>query len=474
MTRFATAVGGVLLVVAALGGILPVVAIGAAGEGAAKAPEAAAPGAPPAEASPPAPLLKVPDPRAAENPAYPLVPMAMPEAGKPFTDPRFGTHLVRATESRGLRHEYSRHDPFNTGCSLVLLHRVDSGAWEVYRTASLPYDRKENLVRTVDLEEARWDPAEGDLLWGTREFRIETLNVRTGEVRIVKDFTKDLRVAPLLKAEKDLYRVTMKDEGETSLDKRYWALAIQGSADDYRLRHLVVWDRREDKVLGLRSLAREESDVDWVGMSPRGTWVLLGGMAENRAPLAGLVIADKALGEFHRIDQTTAHADVGLDAAGREVVVMQNTRTDHIDLIPLDPKTAPMLEGGAYDGTGRTPLVRLAYDSESPAGFASGVHISCNAPGWAVVSTYMEPGRKEQNWLDRSIVVVRLDQRRPEAFYLAKVYSTCGAYWEETQATISADGSRVVWAADWDRDVGKERPVLMQLGMPAGWKGLLK
>jgi len=131
--------------------------------------------------------------------------------------------------------------------------------------------------------------------------------------------------------------------------------------------------------------------------------------------------------------------------------------------------TRPILEAGqGHAGTGRTPLVRLLYSSDSPVGFQGGVHISCNAPGWAVVSTYTEPGRPERNWLDRCIVLVRLDARRPEAYYLAKVYGACGAYWEETQATISADGSRVVWAATWDRDVGRERPVLMQLDLPKG------
>jgi len=103
------------------------------------------------------------------------------------------------------------------------------------------------------------------------------------------------------------------------------------------------------------------------------------------------------------------------------------------------------------------------------------VHISCNVPGWCVVSTYIEPGLPEQNWLDRKVVLVRLDRASPRTFYLAQVYGTRGQYWEETQATISNDGARIVWATNWNQNVGQlpERVWLMELNMPAGWMGAL-
>lgn len=44
--------------------------------------------------------------------------------------------------------------------------------------------------------------------------------------------------------------------------------------------------------------------------------------------LVGLTVADRGLSGFHRIDYTTAHADVGLDMGGNEVVVMQDCWTD--------------------------------------------------------------------------------------------------------------------------------------------------
>lgn len=293
------------------------------------------------------PFVQVPDPRAGDNPRFPLLRARMPAPGQSVVDGRLRTSWRRVTQEPGLRHEYSRHDPFNTDGSMIVLLAIAHGELRVYSTASVPYDRKENLVRTLELEEPRWDHADPDLIWGLHELRIETVNVRTGQVTVIKDFKKDAAVAPVLRAEPDLYRVTMKDEGEASSDRRYWALMIQGSKDDYRPRRLIVWDRTEDRIVGQRALAPAEKDIDWVGMSPLGNWVLIGGDSETPGDLKGLTLANRELTRFHRIDYATGHADVGLDVRGREVIVMQNVRTDRIDLIPLDPASKPILEATA-------------------------------------------------------------------------------------------------------------------------------
>lgn len=413
-------------------------------------------------------LIEVLGPLLEDNPAYKLLPADLPEAGESVTDSRLGASQTRVTQTVGLRHEYSRHDPFNLDQSLVVLFELAEGAWRVYETEELPYDRADQLVASLDLAEPRWDPSDPNLLWGLRDLSVLTMNVRTGVTTIVKDFLIDPELAPILAAEPDLYRITMKDEGEASEDLRYWAFLVQGAEMDYRPRYVITWDRQEDRVLGVLAIGADQADVDWVGMSPAGTWVLIGGSEQNAGNLAGFVLANRELTEFHRIDYATAHADVGRDLDGREVLVMQNVRTDYIDLIPLETETKPILEsGGSYTDTNRVPLLRLAY-MDAPIGLRSGVHISCNAPGYCVVSTYIEPGLAEQNWLDRSIVLVVLDRTNPRAYYLAKVYGTTGAYWEETHASISRDGSRVVWATNWGREVGQERVWLMQLNVAAG------
>jgi hypothetical protein len=412
-------------------------------------------------------FLEVPNPLSGDNPKYTLPAVPIPQPGDFVNDAAFGTRQRRVTQTEGLRHEYSRFDPFNKGSSRILLTNLSTGEWRVYRINAIPYDLTENILAIPQLGEPRWDPQDPDIIWGIIGFRLIIVNVATGSETTVKDFTQDAVIGPLLGAQPDLYRITMCDEGESSMDKRYWAFAIQGSSEDYRLRYLFCWDRAIDQILGIYPLSQSESVIDWVGMSPLGNYVLIGGDSSNGGNLTGLTMANRELTQFNRIDYTTAHADVGMDTNGNEVIVMQNVRTDHIDLIPIDWTTRPILEsGGSYTGTNHVALIRLFYDSSS-IGLRSGVHISCNYPGYAVISTETPAGEPEQNWLDRTITLARLDPGTPHVYYLAKVYGTTGAYWEETQGSISNDGSKIVWASNWNQNVGQERVWLLQLDMPA-------
>lgn len=422
-------------------------------------------------------FTEVPDPLSGDNPVFAEPDLLMPEVGVPFEDGRFSTRLTRVTEADGIggRHQYSRLDPFNADGSMVLLVRDDGGC-AVYRTDSFPYNDPGNLVSvTSGIAEPRWDRDDPESLWGLDGFELVRDNVVSGEREVVKDFSTDPAIDPILASEPDLYGVTLQYEGESSYDHRYWAFILRGEEDDYRPRYILCWDRVEDEVLGLYEVRPDESDIDWVGMSPLGTWVLIGGMEYNEGNIVGLTIADRGLREFHRIDYTTAHADVGLDAEGGEVLVMQNNRTDYIDMLPLSPDTKPILEaGGSYEETGRIPLLRLFCDEESPIGFSSGVHISCNADGYCLVSTHIDPGVPERNWLDRCNVLVRLDPDDPKVFYLSKIYNSTLEYWEEPHGAISNDGSRVVWACNWNRDPGSQEVFLLQLDMPRGWRGLAR
>lgn len=420
-------------------------------------------------------FVEVPDPLSGENPPYPEPTMPVPEVGVTFEDGCFSTLLTRVTEADGIggRHEYSRVDPFNADASMILLVR-DDGDYAVYRTGSYPYNDAGNLVAvTSGIAEPRWDRDDPESLWGLNGFEIVRDNVVSGERVVVKNFSADPAIAPILASEPDIYGVTMNYEGEASQDLRYWAFILRGEEDDYRPRYILCWDRVEDEVLGLYEVQPGESDIDWVGMSPLGTCVLIGGMEYSEGNLVGLTIADRRLREFHRIDYTTSHADVGLDADGNEVVVMQNNRTDYIDMLPLSPNTKPILEaGGDYEGTGRIPILRLFYDGGSPHDFSSGLHVSCNAEGYCLVSTHIEPGAPERNWLDRCNVLVRLDPREPRVFYLSKTYNTTAEYWEETHGAISNDGSRIVWACNWNRDAGSQEVFLLRLDMPRDWREL--
>ncbi len=237
-------------------------------------------------------LVEVPDPLAGLNPTYPLVPKSKPAPGSSWTDARFGTVQTRVTQTANLRQEYARFDPFNCNQTRILLLAIDSGEYRIYRTSALPYDQPGNLVRSVNnLTELRWDPSDPQILWGFRDFSIIRLNVETGTETLVKDFATDPAIAPLLAANPYLYRITCKDEGESSRDKRFWTLALQNGADpahpewDYLIKYLFTWDRQLNQVLGTFTLTLAQSEgLDWVGMSPLGNWVIIAGASQGAPP----------------------------------------------------------------------------------------------------------------------------------------------------------------------------------------------
>ncbi len=410
-------------------------------------------------------LKEVPEPLSGENPRYPEPRLPYPETGASFSGDPFAAAITRVTEpgAAGGRHEYSRFDPFNRDKSMVVLIG-ESGDYLVYKTETFPYNQPSNLVYVASgMAEPRWDPDHSHYLWGIAGFRVLRVNVISGEEETIGDFARHPVISPLLSREPDLYRVTMKDEGEASADLRYWALMIQGTAQDYRPRYIFCWDRFSDQVLGLYRVSPEESDIDWVGMSVKGNWVIIGGMETNGGNLAGCVIANRELTSFHQVDCTTSHADVGLDTQGEEVLVMQNSHTDYVDMIRLSPQTRPVREVEDYPGSGHTRLLRLYYDDESPVGLSSGVHISCNSPALCLASTHLGPGMAERNWLDRTNVLVRLDPEKPQVYYLSKIYNTTAEYWEETHGTITSDGTRAVWASNWNSEAGLRGMFLLQL-----------
>ncbi len=403
------------------------------------------------------PFVAVPDLLDGTNPPHFLIARTAPAPGETFTDPHFNQQLTCVTERNNIRsrHEYARFDPFSSDGSKIILD--PDTRWRIYSTDSYPYNSASNEITIIDIEEPRWDPNDPDVIWGLYDFTIRTVNVATQQMTVVKDFTQDPVLGPII-ARDNVFRITTRDEGESSKDKRYWALFLQGDdVVDYVERYIFTWDRQLDTVIGLYEVQPNEVDVDWVGMSPLGNWVIIGGDPGNGGNLDGMVVANRELTQFRGLGNI-GHSDVALTLDDQEVVVGQNTATDNIDLIPLDP---------AND---RMELVRLYYDSASQLGLQSGVHVSCNTDGFCVISTYIEPGLPEKNWLDRSIILVKLDRQSPAGYYLAKVYGTTDAYYEETHATISNDGKSVVWASNWSMNVGQEDLFMMRLEMPANWK----
>jgi hypothetical protein len=406
-----------------------------------------------------------------EKRAMPLVPE--PAARQPFLDPTFKTCVVRVTDrtrdlaggdkSVGLKNEYSRVNSFNADGTRVLARATES-SWYLYdartfkRLERLPFDG------AVD---PRWDARDPHVLWYTPDTRLVRLDVRRGKSKTVRDFAKDF---PQWKPEV----VFGRWEGSPSLDGYTFAFMVK---DSKRARGLIVYDLRDQprdtdgrpgEIIGRYDLDKNRpirgDDPDSVSMSLSGRFVWAQfDYCEKESPRGtfakpcGAMVYDRTLGSGKSVVRAIGHADLALDARGRDVAIFQDNDQDQVAVVDL--------ETGAV-----TPLHAIDF-SQGTLGF----HFSGRAgsrPGWAVVSVY-DKVTKTKFWLSHLVYAIELktggrivplahhhtlrDDDKGEADYFA-----------EPHASTNLDLTRVVFTSNWHR-VGTNTVDMYMIVLPPDW-----
>jgi hypothetical protein len=393
---------------------------------------------------------------------YPLPDMPEPAPRQWFTDPTFGTCLVRVTDrahdlspgdpSPGLVNEYARVQSFNADGSRLLVYGTE-GAWYLYDAQAL-----QPLGELPIGVEPRWDADDPDVLTYSDETRLLSYNVQTGAQIEIRDFAGDL-------PDQDLAAVWTHFEGRPSRDRRYFGLMAED--DSWTPVAFLVYDRQTDQVTirDVRGVPGVEEDVDHVTMSPFGTYFLASfdlGCEEGRlgddAHPCGLMVYDRDLTHGRSLLRVIGHYDPALDGQGREVIVYQDIDTDHISMLDL--------ETGAV-----TPLWEIDFSHT-----AIGLHFSGLAfdqSGWALVSTH-DDQVATYTWMDDQVFAVELkaggrvvrlahthsvvDENQPSEYY----------YWAEPHASVNPDFTRVVFTTNWGHfDTGEVE--MFMIALPPDW-----
>ena len=393
---------------------------------------------------------------------YPVPDIPEPAPRQWFTDPTFGTCMVRVTDrandlspgdpSPGLANEYARVQSFNADGSRLLLYGTE-GTWYLYDAQTLlPLDQ-------LPLEiEPRWDANDPDVLYYSDETRLMSLNVRTGEQTVIRDFVDDL-------PGQNLAAVWTRYEGSPSRDRRYWGLMAED--EDWIPVAFLVYDRETEQVTvrDIRGVPGVKEDIDHVTISPLGTYFLAsfdfscreGKLGDDAHP-CGLMVYDRDLINGRSLLRVIGHYDPALDARGREVIVYQDIDTDYISMLDLETGTV-------------TPLWEIDFSHT-----AIGLHFSGLAydrPGWALVSTH-DDQVATYTWMDDQVFAVELkaggrvvrlahthslvDESQPSEYY----------YWAEPHASVNPDFTRVVFTTNWGRFDTAEVEMFM-IALPPDW-----
>lgn len=380
-------------------------------------------------------------------PILPFKTPPQPAKGAAVTDPVYGTKIVRVTDrsvdgyrSPGIVNEYARSDPENADGTLAVL-RGTEGDWHLYEVATNRHIRALSFRDNPD-PEPRWHPTDPNVVTFVEGASLWDCDVTTGAVKLVRDFASE---AP------DCTFVRHRYEGEPSRDGRYFCLRLED--EDYSLLGVVCYDRQEDRILG--RLMPAEGDWDWVGMDLSGSHCILGpgdttdGFSYHRDFTHPI-----------RLPHGLGHADVALDASGRDVLVYQNAATDWIAMVDL--------ETGA-----ETNLIPIPFSDNTDIG----LHISGNChdrPGWVLVSTY--GGQLQaRSWMDQCLFMLQL-REHPLVWRLAQTFclqdpAREADYFGEAFAAINHQGTRVWWGANWNaRGAANVAYETYRADLPAAWE----
>lgn len=368
-----------------------------------------------------------------------------------YADPISGVRVYRVTEAADVpgtthvRHEYSRRQAFNADNSRFLA-MASNGYWMLYDGHGFHVLRRAGLSGALrgmagDCEPL-WHPTDPRKLWYTSNNGALVWwekDVETDTDTVLVDFRGRL---PWPQARS----VWTKGEGSASADGRYLAFmatTYEESTQKNVIHGLLTYDRVADKILGtLDASAFGGAFPDHIGISPSGRFAV---PCWAYRPDLGTRAYTAAFGSFRQIHADCEHSDMALGAEGQDYYVAASYKDGVVYAKDL------------ATGAGFT-LMRLYPRKGAAIGAA---HFSGQAfarKGWVLMSTYGDSADHGQTKPDpvpgpahRKLMLLEL---KPNGRQFSVAHTMAGAryggYAGEHQATISRDGSRILFATNFD------------------------
>lgn len=365
--------------------------------------------------------------------------LAFPAYLQLLVDPTYATTITRisdrtafGTPDRVLRHAYAKNQPWNADGSLLML------GWN-YPAPILDGRTYEFLFMRHQPSQAVWSNTEANFMFGTHS----NMNVF-----VKADVREDWR-------ETTLHTFTEFDtidfggsEGNLTNDDRFVALMGFKAGSGITL---LVYDTAADQVtaqlpLGdLRAGATSDADVNNWSMSQSGAYVVVQFNTDRHGRPAGIEVYDRELNYLRRLTDDGnygGHFDLGFDAAGDEVAVLQVSSRDLVSARLSDGRRTVQLKAELMNW---------------------GIHLSCRnlqRPGWCYLSefAYLGDNRDDLRFMaDKAIyqelLALRLDgsgtvQHFGHEHHCLPVRSR--EYDRAAMAAPSRDGRIVIWGSDWE------------------------
>lgn len=394
--------------------------------------------------------------------------LALPSKGdsiftSAYTDPVFGTKIVRATALNDitdnvghLRHDYSRRHLWNCDTTKYIV-QASNGYWYLYDANSLklldggrttsPGARA--MIGFAGDCEPFWHPTNPNKIWHTDingSMRWVEFDCNTHESVLLFDLTDKIHAlgGDWLKAT----RAWTKSEGRPSNDGQWWALLVQDAG--FNPIGFIMYDKISDKIVGSLECTNMP---DHISTSPLGNYAVISWYGNADADLAtmaarpldqlrgGVRAYDREFKTFTPLSVLGEHSDLAIDAEGNEVFVMVTYHGQN---------------DGVTDGTIFYRIIDTGKAYSLPINvygngtLGAGIHISGCAdlkPGWIAVEKYTGVGTGAY---DGQVLAIQLVPNNPKIYHLAH-HRTIGSvpYYSEPHACVNRDFTRVAFSTDW-------------------------
>jgi hypothetical protein len=413
--------------------------------------------------------VATPPPNVGSGASYPsdfrLRPLAadpIPRVGRPtgrsagraapsWIDPVYGTRVYQVTDPSDypgatyIRHDYSRRQAFNAD-NTRFIAETSSGWWMLYDAESFRPIRGGGASGAMQGMagdcEPFWHPTDPRLLWytdNTGGLVWMEKNVETDFNGLLADFRRRLPWP-------DATQVWTKSEGTPSADGRHFAFmatSYDAPSKTVRVYGLFTWDRVADRILGMLDASTFGHVVpDHISMSASGRYVVPSWAFTPRLGTRAYPLDFSSSIQLHTESE---HSDLAIGPNGEDLYVATNYKDGVVWAKDL--------------ATGAGFTLMSLYPR--PGAAIGAAHFSAKAfgrPGWVLMSTYADSANQGAVAPDpvlepphRKIMLLELKpQGRQYSVAHTRAAANYGGYFGEHQATISRDGTRILFATNFD------------------------